>query len=191
MWAAALAAMVPVWTWPAQEIPLAPVVRAFPVPPTRQQSGIAKPSTAAATHQQADAMAYFAGRWRCSGHFEPSMKPLASMMEFSADLDADIMIKHHRDQPPGQYVADEFWGYARGAGVFRATIADTSNGVRWYVSRGWEGDKWIWSRERVSGEPPERFDYTKVSDDRMQVEWWRSRAGAPLAVGDMLTCDRS
>ena len=130
---------------------------------------------------------YFDGRWSCEGHFIPSNRPLASEMTFQPSL-GDASVRHHQDQAPGRYEAQEIWAAAPGGG-FRAAVLSSPAGMRWFTSPGWEGDRWTWSRHTGAGEPEERFVYVRVGDGRMDVEWWVSRQGG-LEPGDILHCER-
>jgi hypothetical protein len=138
----------------------------------------------------ADPLTYFEGAWACAGHFEPSKKTLASTMAFGRDPDTGALLKQHRDLAPGTYKAAETWSFSRVAGGFRATIVDGFNGARWYVSPGWEGDRWTWSRQGTS-EPDEQFIYLRTGPATMTVDWMISRAGAPMVLGDTLACTKA
>ena len=137
-----------------------------------------------------DALNYFVGRWRCEGHFVPSMKSLASTLDFARDPETGALTKRHRDTPPGAYVAGEVWAVANASGTYRATIADAFNGLRWYVSPGWEGDRLTWTRAPLPGEPQEQFVYTRLGVREMRLDWKTLRAGF-LTVGDTLSCTRA
>ena len=137
-----------------------------------------------------DPLVYFEGAWTCAGHFEPSKKPLASTMVFRRDPDTGAVLKQHRDAAPGNYRAAETWSFAKGAGGFRAAVADGFSGLRWYASPGWEGDRWAWSRQGA-GEPGEQFVYVRTGPATMTVDWMISRAGAPLVLGDTLACTKA
>jgi len=145
---------------------------------------------AASSPAAPDPLAYFEGAWTCAGHFEPSKKPLASEMVFRRDPDTGALLKQHRDAAPGIYKAAETWSFSRVAGGFRATVADGYNGLRWYASPGWEGDRWTWSRQGA-GEPAEQFVYSRTAPARMTVDWMISRAGAPIVLGDTLACTKA
>jgi hypothetical protein len=137
-----------------------------------------------------DPLTYFEGAWTCAGHFEPSKKPLASAMVFSRSPETGALLKQHRDTAPGTYKAAETWSFARLAGGFRATIADGFNGLRWYASPGWDGDRWTWSRQGA-GEPAEQFVYIRTGSAAMTVDWMISRDGGPVVLGDTLACTKT
>jgi hypothetical protein len=147
-------------------------------------------AAAAAEPAATDPLTYFEGAWACAGHFEPSKKPLASAMTFSRAPETGALIKQHRDAAPGTYRAAETWSFARPAGGFRASIADSFSGLRWYASPGWVDDRWTWSRSGA-GEPGEQFVYIRTGAATMTVEWRISRAGAPLTLGDTLDCRKA
>lgn len=144
---------------------------------------------ASAPEPTADSLAYFAGTWRCDGHFTPSNRPLSSILEFSVDPVTQATTKAHRDLPPATYSANETWTSARSGG-YRMTIADSFSGQRWYAADGWAGDRWTWERQRLGAEPREQFVYIRGGDNAMTVEWWIARGDAPLTMGDTLACVR-
>lgn len=146
------------------------------------------PSPPPASPPTSEALRSFEGDWTCSGHFEPSMKPLASTMAFATDPDTGALVKRHRDLAPGDYKANETWAAAGGG--YRASIADAFSGLRWFVSPGWEQDRWTWTRVD-EGAPAEAFVYQRTGAGRMTVEWWISRKGAPKTLGDTLACEKN
>ena len=146
-------------------------------------------ATTVASDAARDDLRYFVGTWNCSGHFEPSRRPLASDMTFGVEDETGTIRKRHRDRAPGTYVATETWGRSASGGAYRAVIADRS-GVRWYDSAGWLGPRWTWTRVTTGTEPAERFIYDRLAEDVMRVDWWVSRAGGPLTLGDTLECRR-
>lgn len=153
-------------------------------------AGLLAAAAAAPEPAAPDPLSYFEGAWTCAGHFEPSKKPLASTLTFRRDPDTGALLKQHRDAAPGTYVAAETWSFAKTPGGFRAAIADSFSGQRWYASPGWEGDRWTWSRQGA-GEPGEQFVYVRTGPTTMTVDWMISRAGAPLVLGDTLACTKA
>lgn len=133
-------------------------------------------------------LAWFEGQWACEGHFIPSNRPLASDMTFHRSA-TGVLVKSHQDLAPGRYKAEETWGPSP-AGVFRASIASDPAGIRWFTSEGWDGDRWTWTRHTAGDEPAERFVYVRVSDERMDMEWWTTRP-AGLEMGDILHCSKA
>ena len=133
---------------------------------------------------------YFEGNWSCAGVFLPSNRPLASDMGFQVDPHGGALVKTHQDRAPGRYAATETWGAAPDGKTYRAVIA-ASGGLRWYRSDGWKGDEWTWSRLRDDSEPEEAFAYIRQDAATMVVEWRISRNGAPMTVGDRLTCRKT
>lgn len=137
----------------------------------------------------AQVFGYFEGDWSCEGYFIRSKKPLASDFSFRFDADTGQLNKRHIDRAPNRFKAYEIWAVLSNNRGLRATIADPS-GLRWYKTTGWDGDRLAW--ERVGeGEPVEQFVYTRKNATTMVFEWWIARDGAPIAMGDTLTCTRA
>ncbi len=147
-------------------------------------------SAVLATDPPPSPWAYFEGQWRCEGVFLPSNRPLASDIGFQIDPHSGALVKIHQDRPPGRYAAAETWGLAPDGKSYRAVIA-SGGGLRWYRSEGWKGDEWVWSRQRDDGEPEEAFAFLRQDPATMVVEWRISRNGAPMTVGDRLTCRKA
>jgi hypothetical protein len=133
---------------------------------------------------------YFEGAWGCEGVFLPSNRPLASDIAFRDDPRSGALVKDHLDRPPGRYAATETWALAPDGKTYRAGIA-SSGAMRWYRSEGWKGDEWTWTRQRDAAEPEEAFAFIRQDPATMIVEWRISRNGAPMTVGDRITCHRA
>jgi len=146
----------------------------------------AAPNPAAGT----DPFKALEGRWQCDGYFVASGKPLSSDLDFSIDPPSGALIVRHDDRPPGAYHALELWSAANARGGFRATIADSYDGSRWFESAGWDGPALIWTRFE-GGKAAEQFAYRIIAPNALQVDWSVSRGNAPLALGDRLNCARS
>ena len=134
---------------------------------------------------------YFEGSWSCQGRFVPSGKLISSSLAFSDDTSTSTLRVAHEDRPPGTYKAAETWAFTKDVNGYRATIADAYSGLRWYTSAGWKEDAWTWEELAGPGEHRDSFVYRKLSARRMQVDWFISRNGQPLVLGDTLTCDRA
>lgn len=151
---------------------------------------LALASVALLADPQPSPWTYFVGDWSCAGVFLPSNRPLASDIGFRIDLHSGALVKAHQDREPGRYAATETWGQAPDGKTYRAVIA-SGGGLRWYRSEGWKSDEWTWSRARDDGEPEEAFAFIRQDPKTMVVEWRISRNGAPIAVGDRITCHRA
>jgi hypothetical protein len=143
---------------------------------------------AASPASAAPSFDYFIGNWSCEGYFIKSKKPLASDLEFRVDPQTGQLTKRHTDRAPNSYKASESWAVESDGKGYRATIVNPG-GMRWYTASGWEGDRLAWKRIG-EGEPAEEFVYTRKDRATMVFEWWISRDGAPLALGDTLTCTK-
>lgn len=54
---------------------------------------------------------------------------------------------------------------------------------------GWSGDTLVWSSP-PGLTPANRYAYTRLSPDRMRVDWSMVKLGGEYEIGDTLTCVR-
>ena len=133
-------------------------------------------------------LAWFAGTWTCTGHFESNGKPIAARLRFEWNEAAGALVKYHDDRPPNAYHAVELWG-ADGPRGMAATILDPFGGARRFTSAGWADESLTWTR-LADAKPVERFLYVREAQDRLRVEWATSRDGSTFKPGDTLLCER-
>lgn len=132
-----------------------------------------------------DPFAGYSGAWACEGRFVDSGRTVASEVAFES-VAPGLMVKLHRDLPPGQYLSRELWASAPG-GKFSSAIA-SRGGLRVFDSSGPADGSLTWHRAEQETGREERFVYA-LADDRLTIEWWRSREGE-LRLGDRLECRR-
>lgn len=126
------------------------------------------------------------GEWACEGYFVGSGRKIESVIAFARDASTGALIVRHDDSAPNVYHALEVWTSTRGVAPFRAAVAN-NGGMRWFHATGWADGTLTWSRPE-GGEPVEQFAYSLQPDDRLQIDWMIARNGAPLTLGDRLTC---
>lgn len=126
------------------------------------------------------------GEWACDGYFVESGRRIVSALAFTRDASTGALIVRHDDSAPNVYHAMEVWTSTRGVAPFRAAVAN-NGGMRWFHASGWTDGTLTWSRPEEE-EPIEQFAYSLQSDGRLQVDWMIARNGAPLTLGDRLTC---
>ena len=125
------------------------------------------------------------GRWTCEGYFVAFGKALASTIEIDRGGAPGTWLVHHVDRAPGRYSATELWSFPAVGLPLRAAIAGAGP-MRYYSSPGWTGNAITWSRQGAD----EQFVYI-LTGDVLQVDWLTARAGAPLTLGDRLSCRRA
>lgn len=128
------------------------------------------------------------GEWACDGYFVESGRRIVSALTFTRDATTGALIVRHDDSAPNVYHAMEVWTSTRGIAPFRAAVAN-NGGMRWFHATGWVDGMLTWSRPE-GGEPAEQFAYSFQPDGRLQVDWMIARNGAPLTLGDRLSCTK-
>lgn len=136
------------------------------------------PASVLEAEPPAGAFAYFVGSWHCDGVFPASGKTLSSNIRFEFDEASGALLKHHDDVAPGMYHALEMWGPVRSGG-FASTVFDPYSGVRQFNSQGSDGDAVVWTRGGTVG--GERFAYTRLTQEKMRIDWSVSKDGAPFS----------
>ena len=157
---------------------------------TASTTALSVPSAAAQSRAVSDPFGPLEGRWRCSGHLIATGKPLSSEISFRKDLETGALVVRHDDLAPGQYHALELWTPGTAHQTFRATIADSYNGSRWFSSPGWSGRILVWTRYDHQ-QPAEQFAYEMEGPGALKIDWSVARDKAPMTLGDTLRCTRS
>lgn len=126
------------------------------------------------------------GGWACAGYFVGSGRRIESALAFTRDAGTGALVVRHDDSAPNVYHALEVWTSTRGAAPFRAAVAN-DGGMRWFHAAGWTDGTLTWSRPE-EGPPVEQFAYSLQPGGQLQVDWLIARNGAPITLGDRLTC---
>jgi hypothetical protein len=144
-----------------------------------------------APKKELEPLAYFGGRWTCTGVFPSTGKEIASDIVARVGLEGAWLVLQHDDAPPNRFHATELWGFEPESKQFVAYIFDNFGGARKFTSPGWAGTQWIWSGESKPGPATsERFVFTRVSAKALTTSYEVKRGTAEWAVGDKLTCAR-
>jgi hypothetical protein len=129
----------------------------------------------------------FVGQWSCSGQFANGA-PIAGEIAVKIDTLSGALIVHHDDAKPGAYHSLEVWSAGKTGAGFKASISDGFSGMRWFESKGWQGDTLTWVRaDGTAGS--EQFAYTLTAAGDLQIIWSVMRDGT-MKVGDSLSCKR-
>jgi hypothetical protein len=140
--------------------------------------------------QGIETLAFFLGKWQCSGSFPSTGKPISSTMHFDRDLNGAAIVKHHDDAPPFSYHAIEVWNFNATEGKFHNGVSDNYGGLRDFTTPGWQDGVLTWT-SGPGVEPAQQFVYTRLTDTSMRVDWQASRDKTNYIVGDTLTCTKS
>jgi hypothetical protein len=140
--------------------------------------------TAPSAPKAMDAFRPLLGQWRCAGTFANG-KPIAAHLAITADTATGSLMVRHDDLPPNSYHSLELWGPA--AEGYRATIADSFDGVRWLTSSGWQDGALQWVR-REDGHDKEIFRYDHLTAKGFAISWFVVRANGQPVLGDSVTC---
>lgn len=141
--------------------------------------------------KEIEPLASFLGQWECTGTFAKSGKPISSALKISADLDGAWVIVRHDDHSPNQFHALELWGFDKSAHQFENSVFDNFSGSRKFVSPGWNGTQFIWTRADVAPDAAtERFLFDLLPSGRLRITWQVKRPKEDWIVGDTLTCVR-
>jgi hypothetical protein len=139
--------------------------------------------------KEIELLAPLLGEWECSGTFAKSGKPISSGLNISADLDGAWIIVRHDDHPPNQFHALELWGYDKTAHQFENSVFDNFSGSRKFVSPGWNGTQFIWTRSDVAPDAvTERFLFDRQHSCKLQITWQVKKPKEDWIVGDTLVC---
>ena len=140
----------------------------------------------------ASLIAFFTGEWSGEGKFANG-QPIAATLSFHPALDSAWLVSEHRDQPPGQYKANAYWGVDAGTGQFVATIFDNFQGHRSFTSSGWAGGRLVLTASSFmagAGTYYEHFIYERQSDTQFKMSYETSRDGITWRLGDSLVFTR-
>lgn len=149
-------------------------------------------STAPVLKAELEPLAFFSGRWDCSGEFVASKKPIFARISVTADLDGSWIAFRWDDQAPNPFHALELWGYDKTARRFTNFIHDNFGGVRMFDSPGWDGNALVWTGDKLASPPAlnQRFLFERKSPSEFVVSWQVLKSAGEWVIGDRLTCSR-
>lgn len=147
-------------------------------------AAVAAAAPAVSRAEARDAFRPLIGQWRCSGSFANG-KPIAAHLAITMDKATGSLMVRHDDLPPNGYHSVEIWGPA--ADGYRATIADSDDGIRWLTSGGWQDGALQWVR-REDGRDKEIFRYDQLTAKGFAISWFVVRANGQRVLGDSVTC---
>jgi hypothetical protein len=85
--------------------------------------------------KELEPLAYFGGRWTCTGVFPSTGKAIASDIVARAGLEGAWLVLRHDDAPPNRFHATELWGFEPNGRQFVAYIFDNFGGAKIHFSR--------------------------------------------------------
>jgi hypothetical protein len=136
-------------------------------------------------------LAYFTGDWECSGKFDSSGNKIYARQHFAPDLDGSWILFRHDDKPPFTYHALSEWGWDEGRKQFVMTVQDSSGGVRWFHSRGWDASLLRWDGDAMGSTASlsQRFQFERLDDRHFNVSYFSLKNDIWSRV-DLSTCSR-
>jgi hypothetical protein len=142
-------------------------------------------------NKEIEPLAPFLGEWECSGTFAKSGKTISSALKISADLDGAWLLVRQDDHPPNQFHALELWGYDKSAHHFENSVFDNFSGSRKFISPGWNGTQFIWTRSEVAPDAvTERFLFDLQPSGKLQIAWQVKKPKEDWIGGDTLVCQK-
>ena len=133
-------------------------------------------------------VAFFLGEWKGDGAFANGRK-ISATVGFRLTLDSVWLVNEHRDVPPNDYKATDFWGVDPATGQFVGYTFDNFNGHREWTSTGWSGGRIVLSgssHTKSYGTYFERFIYERLDANQFRMTYENGRDSVTYHMGDTL-----
>ena len=133
------------------------------------------------------------GQWSCTGAFANG-KPLAADIAFTPKSDGRVLLYHHQDRAPTNFIQDALWG-PDAANHALVSLAFAGNpqvlAPQLFVAEAWSATSVVFEAKALTSPPfaPNRFTYRLDDANTLKMIWEVQRQGA-WTMGDQLTCKR-
>lgn len=130
---------------------------------------------------------YFSGRWRGSGRFERTGKPVESIFTFQSVAEGEALAITHEERPPNNFRYEALLSVDTSQGEVTMFVAgNRGTGARLLRSRGWEGDRLVFVTDQAlrSWFGYERITFIRLDRAQFSVRYETSRDGAVWGGGD-------